>query len=50
MKRFLGIKILVLTLILLVGSVASTATERPFSFNEGGLAFAILNEAGQPMA
>jgi len=49
MKRLLGNKILVLTLTLLVGSVASTATERPFSFNGGGLAVPILNEAGQPI-
>ena len=49
MKRFLGIKILVLTLTLLAGSVAATATERPFSLNGGGLAVPILNENGQPI-
>src|ERR1044071_8879013 len=46
MKRFLGIKTLVLTLTLLAGSVATTATERPFSFNGGGVAVPIVN-AGQ---
>jgi hypothetical protein len=49
MKRFLSIKILVLTLTLLAGSVGATATERPFSFNGGGVAVPILNEAGQPI-
>ena len=49
MKHFLGIKILVLTLTLLAGSVAANATERPFSFNGGGLAVPILHEAGQPI-
>jgi len=49
MKRFLDIKILVLTLTFLAGSVAATATERPFSFNGGGLAVPILNESGQPI-
>ena len=49
MKRYLSIKILVLTLTLIAGSVAATATERPFSFSGGGLAVPILNEAGQPI-
>lgn len=49
MKRFLSIKILVLTLTLLAGSVAATATERPFSLNGGGVAVPILNESGQPI-
>ena len=49
MKRFVAIKFLVLTLVLLAGSVATTATERPFSFNGGGVAVPILNEAGQPI-
>ena len=49
MKRYLGIKILVLTLTLLVGSVAASATERPFSINGGGIAVPILNESGQPI-
>ena len=49
MKRFIGIKILVLTLTLMFGSVAASATERPFSFNGGGLAVPFVNEAGQPI-
>jgi len=49
MKRYLSIKILVLTLTLIAASVAANATERPFSFNGGGLAVPILNEAGQPI-
>jgi hypothetical protein len=49
MKRYLSIKILALTLTLLAGSVAATATERPFSFNGGGIAVPILNESGQPI-
>lgn len=49
MKRFLGIKTLVLTLTLLLGGVVANATERAFSFSGGGLAVPILNEAGQPI-
>jgi hypothetical protein len=49
MKRFVAIKTLVVTLALLAGSVAASATERPFSFNGGGVAVPILNEAGQPI-
>jgi hypothetical protein len=46
MKRFLSIKILVLTLTVLLGSVAATATERPFSFSGGGVAIPFTDEAG----
>ena len=49
MKRSIGIKILVLTLTLLFGSFAATATERPFSCSGGGVAVPIINEAGQPI-
>lgn len=49
MKRFISIKILVLTLTLLFGSVAATATERPFSFAGGGVAVPFVNETGQPI-
>lgn len=49
MKRYLNINIFMLTLTLLVGSVAATATERPLSFNGGGVAVPILNESGQPI-
>ena len=46
MKRSLFIKILVLTLTLLVGSLAVTATERPFSLNGTGVAIPILDGNG----
>ena len=49
MKRFLGIKTLMLTLTLLLGSVVANATERPFSFTGRGVSTPILNEAGQPI-
>ena len=49
MKRFATIKLLTLTLALLAGNVAATATERPFSLSGGGVAVPILNEAGQPI-
>ena len=49
MKRFLGIKTLVLTLTLILEVVAANATERPFSFSGGGLSVPILNESGQPI-
>jgi len=49
MKHSLSIKILVLTLTLLAGTVAATATERPFSFFGGGVAVPILNGSGQPI-
>ena len=46
MKRSLSIKFLVLTLMLLVGSLAVTATERPFSLNGKGVAIPILDGNG----
>ena len=46
MKRSLTVKILVLTLTLLVGSLAVTATERPFSLNGKGIAIPILDGNG----
>src|SRR6185503_2891192 len=46
MKRSLSIKFLVLTLTLLVGSLAVTATERPFSLNGTGVAVPILDGNG----
>jgi hypothetical protein len=46
MKRSLSIKFLVLTLTLLVGSLAVTATERPFSLNGRGVAIPIVDSNG----
>ena len=46
MKRSLSIKFLVLTLTLLVGSLAVTATERPFSLNGTGVAIPIVDGNG----
>ena len=46
MKRSLTIKFLVLTLILLVGSLAVSATERPFSLNGTGIAVPVLDGNG----
>ena len=46
MKRSLSIKFLVLTLTLLVGSLAVTATERPFSLNGTGIAIPIVDGNG----
>ena len=46
MKRSLSIKFLVLTFVLLVGSLAVTATERPFSLNGTGIAVPILDASG----
>ena len=46
MKRSLSIQILVLTLTLLVGSLAAVATERAFSANGRGVATFITDEAG----
>jgi len=46
MKRSLLMKFLVLTLTLLVGSLAVTATERPFSLNGTGIAVPILDGNG----
>jgi len=46
MKRSLSIKFLVLTLTLLVGSLAATATERPFSLNGTGIAIPVLDGNG----
>ena len=46
MKRSLSMKFLVLTFTLLVGSLAVTATERPFSLNGKGIAVPILDANG----
>ena len=46
MKRSLSVKFLVLTLTLLVGSLAVTATERPFSANGKGVAIPIFDGNG----
>src|SRR5215813_12910028 len=46
MKRSLSVKFLVLTLTILVGSLAVTATERPFSANGKGIATPIFDNNG----
>ena len=46
MKRSLSIKILALTFTLLVGSLAVTATERPFSLNGRGVAIPVVDGNG----
>lgn len=46
MKRSLFMKFLVLTVTLLVGSLAVTATERPFSLNGTGIAIPIVDGNG----
>ncbi|HKE55505.1 MAG TPA: hypothetical protein VKB46_02350 [Pyrinomonadaceae bacterium] len=46
MKRSLSVKFLVLTLTVLVGSLAVTATERPFSANGKGIATPIFDDNG----
>ena len=46
MKHSLAVKFLVLTLTLLVGSLAVTATERPFSLNGTGVAIPIVDGNG----
>src|SRR4030095_16469421 len=46
MKRSLSVNFLVLALTLLVGSLAVTATERPFSANGTGVAIPIIDENG----
>lgn len=47
MKRSLSVKFLVLTLTLLIGSLAVTATERPFSANGNGIATPIFDSNGK---
>ena len=46
MKRALFVKFLVVTLTLLIASLAVTATERPFSLNGKGIAIPILDGNG----
>ena len=46
MKHSLSIKFLALTLMMLVGSLSVTATERPFSLNGTGIAIPILDGNG----
>ena len=50
MKRFVSTKILALTLALLVGAVAVTAAERPFSANGRGVAAFSIDSNGNPVA
>jgi len=50
MKRSLNIKILVVTLILLVGSLAVAATERPFSATGRGVGVFVTDGAGNVIA
>jgi hypothetical protein len=46
MKHSLSVKFLALILTLVVGSLAVTATERPFSLNGKGIAIPILDDNG----
>ena len=49
MKRFLSTKLLIATLALLAGSIAVTATERPFAANGKGVVTFILEGSGNPI-
>src|ERR1044071_7055953 len=50
MKRFITIRSLMLTLILLLGAIPVAAVERPFALNGTGVATFITNEAGLPIS
>lgn len=46
MKRFTKIHTLMLTLLLLLGTIPLSATERPFALNGAGVASLIIDESG----
>ena len=46
MKRFTKIRILMLTLFLLLGTIPASAVERPFALNGSGVVTLITNESG----
>jgi hypothetical protein len=47
MKRLFNTRILILTIVLLLGAIPAAATERPFALNGKGIASFITDEAGQ---
>ena len=49
MKRFTKIHILMLTLVLLLGTIPASAVERPFALSGSGVATLILDPAGNPI-
>lgn len=49
MKRFLNIRTMVLTSILLLTAISVSAVERPFACNGNGVANFILNDSGVPI-
>jgi hypothetical protein len=46
MKRFIRIRSIMLTIVLLLGAIPVAATERPFALNGNGVATFITDEAG----
>jgi len=49
MKRFITIRSLMLTLVLLLGAIPAVAHDRPFALNGTGVGEFITNEAGLPI-
>ena len=49
MKRFAKIRILMATLVLLLGTIPAFAVERPFALHGSGVATLITNESGMPI-
>jgi hypothetical protein len=49
MKRFAKIRILMATLVLLLGTIPAFAVERPFALHGSGVATLITNESGLPI-
>lgn len=50
MKRFITIRSLMLTIVLLLGTIPAAAVERPFALNGTGVGQFITNEAGLPIS
>ena len=49
MKRFTKIRIMMVALVLLLGTIPASAVERPFALKGTGVATLILNESGIPI-
>jgi acyl CoA:acetate/3-ketoacid CoA transferase beta subunit len=50
MKRFINIRSLMITIVLLLGAIPAAAVERPFALSGTGVAVLFTDEAGKPIS